>query len=62
MYKSSPKYDKKIYDGFEITKRYSITDLVFHLNESISRILGALGMFINRELAKNVIRRRASKF
>lgn len=32
------------------------------LNESMLRTLGALGMIINNEFAKKVIRRRASKF
>ena len=32
------------------------------LNEIMSRTFGALGIFINKEFAKKVIRRRASKF
>jgi hypothetical protein len=35
---------------------------VTNLNDSMSRTLGALGIFINKEFAKKVIRRRASKF
>lgn len=33
-----------------------------HLNDNILRTFGALGMFIKREVAKNEIRLRASKF
>ena len=32
------------------------------LKDRMSLTLGALGMVINKEFAKNVIRRRASKF
>jgi len=33
-----------------------------NLKDNISRTLGAFGIFINKEFAKNVIRRRASIF
>lgn len=33
-----------------------------NLKDIMSRTLGAFGIFINKEFAKNVIRRRASKF
>lgn len=36
--------------------------MVTDLKERISLTLGAVGIFINNELAKNVIRRRASEF
>lgn len=33
-----------------------------NLKDNMSRTLGASGIFINNEFAKNVIRRRASRF
>ena len=33
-----------------------------NLKDNMSRTLGAFGIFINKEFAKNVIRRRASIF
>jgi len=39
---------------------YSIT--MTDLKDNMSRTLGAFGIFINKEFAKNVIRRRASIF
>lgn len=38
--------------------RCTMTDL----KESMSRIVGALGIVMNKEFAKKVMRRRASKF
>lgn len=41
---------------------YVIIFITTNLKDNISRTLGALGIFINKEFAKNVIRRRASIF
>lgn len=36
--------------------------IITYLKDSMLRTLGALGIVINKELAKKVMRRRASKF
>lgn len=51
----------KIYKSILFSKRKIIL-LVTNLKGIILRTFGALGMVINKEFAKKVMRRRASKF
>lgn len=56
----NPKMDRIIKNyNHEIPKKYKMEQ---HLNDSILRTFGALGIFINREVAKNDIRLLASRF
>lgn len=67
MQKGNENYSKKLATS---VLSYNISDLVYkkeiekkiNLNDNMLRTFGALGISIKREVAKNEIRLRASKF